>query len=79
MKCTPQNTMASASERPLAAVASWKESPDVVRVLHDLLPLVEVARITTLSPRVAFAARIRPSSSSSEASLVLDGQFALSG
>ena len=27
MKCTPQNTMASASGRPWEARASWNESP----------------------------------------------------
>ena len=27
MKCTPQNTIASASGRPWEARASWKESP----------------------------------------------------
>ena len=27
MKCTPQNTIASASGRPFAAFASWNESP----------------------------------------------------
>ena len=43
MKCTPQNTIASASGRPARAFASWNESPTKSACCDDLVALVEVA------------------------------------
>ena len=43
MKCTPQNTMNSASGRPAASRASLNESPVHVRELDHLVALVVVA------------------------------------
>ena len=54
MKCTPQKTMASASGRVRAALASWKESPTKSAYSIDLVALVEVAQHDGAVPQRRF-------------------------